>query len=138
MSHTRGQPHPHSTTAAEQQTPRAVGAGLVRLLQRSGRGRRTRQDSSVPGTGHVEVFTAAAFVAQAVDGKDDNRPLEPFEAEDVAVEHVVAGEERIPVAVPAVVVEHLLLQLVPLPVTSSAICPGSQPSPRSRSTWESA
>ena len=31
----------------------------------------------------------------------------------MAVEHVVTGEERIPVAVPAVVVEHLLLQLVP-------------------------
>jgi hypothetical protein len=42
---------------------------------------------------HVEVLAAAVLVAQAVDGKNHDRPLEPFEAQDMAVEHVVAGEE---------------------------------------------
>lgn len=67
---------------------------------------------SFPPAAAIEVLAGAALVAYAVHGKDHNRPLEPFEAEYVAVEHVVTGEERIPVAVPAVVVEDLLLQLV--------------------------
>src|SRR5271165_7405113 len=66
-----------------------------------------------PGQADVKVLAAAALVAYAVHGKDRDRPLKSFEARDVAVEHVVTSEERIPVAVPAVVAEHLPLQLVP-------------------------
>ncbi len=50
-----------------------------------------------PGQADIEVLAAAALVAYAVHGKDHDRPLEAFEAKDVAVEHVVTGEERIPV-----------------------------------------
>src|SRR5215471_12394297 len=70
------------------------------------------QAASCPGQAHVEVLAAAVFIAQAVDGEHDHRPLEAFEAEDVTVEHVLAGKERIPVAVPPVVVEHFLLHLM--------------------------
>src|SRR5215467_5835113 len=66
------------------------------------------QAASRPGQAHVEVLAAAVLVAQAVDGEHHDRPLEPFEAEDMTVEHVLVGEERVPVAVPAVVVEHFL------------------------------
>jgi hypothetical protein len=71
----------------------------------------TADDEEAPGAGKadVEVFAAASLVAQAVDRQDDDAPFESFEAEDVAVEHVLVGEERVPVAVPTVAGETLAL-----------------------------
>src|SRR5262245_49160510 len=65
-----------------------------------------------PRPGQADVQVAAGLVADPVDGQDDDRPLEPLEAEDMAVERVAASEERVPVAVPAVVAEHLHLDLM--------------------------
>jgi hypothetical protein len=60
-----------------------------------------REVVSGPRQPHIQVL-AATGVADPVDGKNDSRPFESLEAEDVPIEHVVVGKERIPVTARAV------------------------------------
>ncbi len=51
-----------------------------------------------PGQPDVDAFPQPHLVGPGVDGEDHGATLESFEAEDVAIEHLLGVPERVPIS----------------------------------------
>ncbi|EGD44059.1 hypothetical protein NBCG_01647 [Nocardioidaceae bacterium Broad-1] len=99
----------------------------------------SNHDELVGGARHsdVEPLTSTVPLTDLVEAQHNDRTLQALEPEDVAVDLALVVE-TLPAA--GLVTELGLLDLdrMTVPVVSSTILPGSQPSSRSRSIYSSA